>query len=206
MKPKQLDDPHEDWLFSRKHPSHDVIILGQNLQKKNTKFYHITWRPWVFKTSTFDITWCDNFAPNLRLEVAEGFTWGGGCWLPSSCNHSIWKPQILADNGVRNVRNKTWPNYSLFLTNLAIKLLEMSPKAFEDLSCFLSWEKGRVTTKTSPRLPAICYNNECKIFRCPGLSFLAISLVPYCRDQNYSGSGKIFPGINFWKITDFIAG
>ena len=26
----------------------------------------------------------------------------------------------------------------------------------------------------------------------------------YCRDQNFSGSGKIFPGINFWKITDFL--
>ena len=26
----------------------------------------------------------------------------------------------------------------------------------------------------------------------------------YCRDQNYSGSGKTFPGINFWKITDFL--
>ena len=28
----------------------------------------------------------------------------------------------------------------------------------------------------------------------------------YCRDQNYSGSGKMFPGINFGKIADFIAG
>ena len=28
----------------------------------------------------------------------------------------------------------------------------------------------------------------------------------YCRDQNCSGSGKMLPGINFLKFTDFIAG
>ena len=28
----------------------------------------------------------------------------------------------------------------------------------------------------------------------------------YCRDQNYSGSGKMLPGVNFSKFTDFIAG
>ena len=27
-----------------------------------------------------------------------------------------------------------------------------------------------------------------------------------CRDQKYSGSGKMFPGVNIWKITNFIAG
>ena len=40
---------------------------------KNTKTYHITWRPWAFKTNTLGITWCHNFWPNLRLEVGEGF-------------------------------------------------------------------------------------------------------------------------------------
>ena len=29
---------------------------------------------------------------------------------------------------------------------------------------------------------------------------------PNCRNQNYSGSGQMFPEINFWKITHFIAG
>ena len=43
------------------------------LAPKNAKNYHITWRPWAFKTSIFGITWCDNFWPNLRLEVAESF-------------------------------------------------------------------------------------------------------------------------------------
>ena len=33
-----------------------------------------------------------------------------------------------------------------------------------------------------------------------------IQYIKYCRDQNYSGSGKMFPGINFWKITDFFCG
>ena len=40
---------------------------------KYAKHYHITWRLWAFKTSTFGITWCDHFWPNLRLEVAEVF-------------------------------------------------------------------------------------------------------------------------------------
>ena len=40
---------------------------------KNAKNYLSRWRPWAFKTSTFGITWCDNFWPNLRLKVAEGF-------------------------------------------------------------------------------------------------------------------------------------
>ena len=40
---------------------------------KNPQKHHITWRPWAFKTSTVGITWCDNFWPNLRLEVEEGF-------------------------------------------------------------------------------------------------------------------------------------
>ena len=31
-------------------------------------------------------------------------------------------------------------------------------------------------------------------------------IITYCWDQNYSGSGKMFSGINFGKITDFIAG
>ena len=33
-----------------------------------------------------------------------------------------------------------------------------------------------------------------------------VLLLAYCRDQNYSGSGKMLPGINFSKFTDFIAG
>ena len=50
---------------------------------KNAKNYLSTWRPRTFKTSTFGITWCDNFWPNLWLEVAKGiFTLGDGCWLP----------------------------------------------------------------------------------------------------------------------------
>ena len=43
---------------------------------------------WAFKTSTFGIMWCDNFWPNLRLEVAEGFTLGDGCWLLLRRSHS----------------------------------------------------------------------------------------------------------------------
>ena len=35
--------------------------------QKNTSIDHITWCPSAFKTSTFGITWYDNFWPNLRL-------------------------------------------------------------------------------------------------------------------------------------------
>ena len=40
---------------------------------KTAKNYHITWRPWAFKTSTFGITWCDNFWPNLRFKSRKVF-------------------------------------------------------------------------------------------------------------------------------------
>ena len=39
-------------------------------------YSHLTpsqWRPWAYKISTFGITWCDHFWPNLRLEAVEGF-------------------------------------------------------------------------------------------------------------------------------------
>ena len=63
----------KEFAIGRKHPSRDdVIFSGQNLAK-NAKNDHITCRSWAFKTGTFGITWCDNFWPNTRLEVAEGF-------------------------------------------------------------------------------------------------------------------------------------
>ena len=40
---------------------------------KNAKNYLSTWRPRTFKTSTFGITWCEQFQPNLRLEFAKSF-------------------------------------------------------------------------------------------------------------------------------------
>ena len=46
--------------ISKKHPSRDVIDSGQNLAKQS------------FKTSTFGITRCEDFWPDL-LEVSEGF-------------------------------------------------------------------------------------------------------------------------------------
>ena len=57
---------------------------------KKAKLYNITWRPWACKTSTFGITWCDNFWPNKRLEVAEGF-------------HIRWR-MLAAQKGLR-----VWP-------------------------------------------------------------------------------------------------
>ena len=47
--------------------------LFQPKFSKKCQNYHITWRPWTFKTSTFGVTWCDNFWPNLLIEVAESF-------------------------------------------------------------------------------------------------------------------------------------
>ena len=41
---------------------------------------------------------------------------------------------------------------------------------------------------------------------CLGFNPMFLTCSFYCRDQNYSGSGKMFPGINFWKITDFFCG
>ena len=44
-----------------------------NIWPKNAQIYFSVWRPRTFKTSTFGITWCDNFQPNLRLEFAKSF-------------------------------------------------------------------------------------------------------------------------------------
>ena len=51
---------------------HVMWSLPAKIRLKNAKNDHITWRPWAFETSTFGIARCDNFWPNLRLEVAEG--------------------------------------------------------------------------------------------------------------------------------------
>ena len=61
-------------FFASAGSIHHVMwsFLAKIWQKK-AKIYHITWRPWALKTSTFGIMWCDNFWPNLRLEGAEGF-------------------------------------------------------------------------------------------------------------------------------------
>ena len=46
--------------------------------------------------------------------------------------------------------------------------------------------------------------------RCLGGPFMLggpfIRIIYYCRDQNYSGSRKMLPGINFFNIAEFIAG
>ena len=48
-------------ILSSTHPSRDVIFFGQISAKKKARNYFCTWRLRAFKTSTFGITWCDNF-------------------------------------------------------------------------------------------------------------------------------------------------
>ena len=62
------------WYVSSAGSIHHVMwSFPAKIWAKNAQNHHITWRPWAFKTCTFGITWCDNFWPNLRLKVAEGF-------------------------------------------------------------------------------------------------------------------------------------
>ena len=82
-----LSTPHhfifQELIISSTHPSRDVNFFGQILAKQKARNYFCTWRLGAFKTSTFGITWCDDFKPNLRFEVSElFFTLGDGCWLP----------------------------------------------------------------------------------------------------------------------------
>ena len=50
---------------------------------KNAQNYHITWRPWAFKTSTFSISRDVIISGQIcGSKLREVFTLGDGCWLP----------------------------------------------------------------------------------------------------------------------------
>ena len=60
-------------LYSAECIHHVMWSFPAKIWPQKALIDHITWRPWAFKTSTFGITWCDNFWPNVWLKVAEGF-------------------------------------------------------------------------------------------------------------------------------------
>ena len=84
--------------------SRAVIISGQNLAKKKPKIITSHDVLGTFKTSTFGITCCDNFWPNLRLEVAEGcphLVTDAGCpsfqnWALSSASEGSFLVPLLS--------------------------------------------------------------------------------------------------------------
>ena len=59
--------------FSAGSIHHVMWSFPAKIWPKNAENDHITWRPWAFKTSTFGITWCDNFWPNLRFKSRNVF-------------------------------------------------------------------------------------------------------------------------------------
>ena len=91
---------HVMWSF--------LLNFGQTCQ---TLSHHTT--SLSLQKSTFGITWCDNFWPNMWLEAAGVFTLGDGCWLSKSCfckfyefwrvilEHILFLPWDLAGSEVR---------------------------------------------------------------------------------------------------------
>ena len=73
-----------------RHPSRDVIFSGQNLAKKCPKLSRHMTSLQPLETSTFSITWCDHFWPNLWLEVAEVFH------ISNSGTEKEPKPKLLS--------------------------------------------------------------------------------------------------------------
>ena len=82
------------------------------------------------------------------------------------------------------------------------KRSETWPKHFKPLSCRLKMFHRHFLVKVLHR-PKYAQNKN--IFSPRGSAGVA-TLINYCRDQNYSGSGKKVPGVDFRKMTDFIAG
>ena len=68
---------------------HVMWYFPAKIWQTNANIYHITGRPWAFKTSAFGITWCDNSGQNCGSKLQRGFTLGDGCWLPK-LSQSIW--------------------------------------------------------------------------------------------------------------------
>ena len=94
---------------------------------EKNKICHIQWRPPALKTSTFGITWCDDFWPNLRLEVSEGF-------------HIRWWMLAAQCRRLRDLRNTT----CLPLVETCPSL-HSSQKRLHTLNLFSEWISPKST-------------------------------------------------------------
>ena len=81
-----------DILFSRTHPTRDVIFLDPPKFLGNGRDHGITWRREPLNQGACVIMWCDDLQPDLRFQVTESL-----CTVGERCSHLHVSPLLFVE-------------------------------------------------------------------------------------------------------------